>query len=73
MYSLNWSFVIKFTIVFFGLIGWIAISYYVLNEVTLYVAKNVLEVNFEPTDTLFVWLVFNAAAFCIAKYIDDFY
>ena len=73
MYSLNWSFVIKFTIVFFGLIGWIAISYYVLNEVTMYVAKNVLEVNFEPADTLFVWLAFNAAAFCIAKYIDDFY
>lgn len=73
MYRFNWSFIIKFVLTFFGLIAWIGISYYVLHQVAAYVAENVFKINLVPGDTMLIWILFNATAFLIALFFDDFY
>lgn len=68
MDTLKESLIVRFALVFLGLIIWGVVSFYLVNEVTLYIYETLYNSKPFTNDIVVNWVGMNAISFGIALY-----
>lgn len=66
--ALKESLIVRFILVFFGLIIWGLVSFYLVNEATLYIYKTLYNSKPFMNDIIAIWAGMNALSFGITLY-----
>lgn len=68
MDALKESLIVRFVLVFFGLVIWGVVSFYLANEVTLYIYETLYNSKPFMNDIIVIWVGMNAISFGVALY-----
>lgn len=64
------SLIIRFFIVFGGLLTWIAISFVLLHEIAMDISEDIFKAEYTPTYAIPLWIILNALSIGITMAWD---
>ena len=62
--------IIRFFIVFGGLLTWITISFLLLNAIAMHISEDIFKAEYTPTYTIPIWIILHALSIGITVVLD---